>query len=391
MFILELIILLYFVYVVVYTAFFAFAGVFYKALPLLPTQRNLKFCVLIPSYKEDAVIIDVAQKALNQSYAHDHYDVVIIADSLQPSTIAFLQTLPIKVIEVQFESSTKVKSLNMALGQLPNDKYDYAVILDADNIMEPDFLQRQNALLAGYGFKAVQGQRKPKNQNTNLAFLDGVSEAINNHVYRQGHTAAGLSSSISGSGVVFDFALLKEKLSKMTSIGGFDRELELQLLQEGIKVYYYKDAVVYDEKISQASAFQNQRKRWISSQYFYLRKYFKSGMLAFFKGNFTFFNSAILRNIQLPRLINLGLLTVLTAIAVLVHNYLAWGATPWVVLFTVNTIAVLISIPGEFYSRKMLKALLDLPGIFVRMFLLLFKLKNANKKFIHTPHGATSE
>ena len=391
MFILELIILLYFVYVVVYTAFFAFAGVFYKALPLLPTQRNLKFCVLIPSYKEDAVIIDVAQKALNQSYAHDHYDVVIIADSLQPSTIAFLQTLPIKVIEVQFESSTKVKSLNMALGQLPNDKYDYAVILDADNIMEPDFLQRQNALLAGYGFKAVQGQRKPKNQNTNLAFLDGVSEAINNHVYRQGHTAAGLSSSISGSGVVFDFALLKEKLSKMTSIGGFDRELELQLLQEGIKVYYYKDAVVYDEKISQASAFQNQRKRWISSQYFYLRKYFKSGMLAFFKGNFTFFNSAILRNIQLPRLINLGLLTVLTAIAVLVHNYLAWGATPWVVLFTVNTIAVLISIPGEFYSKKMLKALLDLPGIFVRMFLLLFKLKNANKKFIHTPHGATSE
>ncbi|SKC82417.1 glycosyltransferase [Ohtaekwangia koreensis] len=391
MFILELIILLYFVYVVVYTAFFAFAGVFYKALPLLPPQRNLKFCVLIPSYKEDAVIVDVAQKALNQNYAHDHYDVVIIADSLQPSTIAFLQTLPIKVIEVQFESSTKVKSLNMALGQLPTDKYDYAVILDADNIMEPDFLQRQNALLAGYGFKAVQGQRKPKNQNTNLAFLDGVSEAINNHVYRQGHTAAGLSSSISGSGVVFDFALLKEKLSKMTSIGGFDRELELQLLQEGIKVYYYKDAVVYDEKISQASAFQNQRKRWISSQYFYLRKYFKSGMLAFFKGNFTFFNSAILRNIQLPRLINLGLLTVLTALAVLAHNYLAWGATPWVVLFTVNTIAVLISIPGEFYSKKMLKALLDLPGIFVRMFLLLFKLKNANKKFIHTPHGATSE
>jgi hypothetical protein len=39
----------------------------------------------------------------------------------------------------------------------------------------------------------------------------------------------------------------------------------------------------------------------------------------------------------------------------------------------------------------MLKALLDLPGIFVRMFMLLFKLKNANKKFIHTPHGATSE
>ena len=239
MFILELIILLYFVYVVVYTAFFAFAGVFYKALPLLPTQRNLKFCVLIPSYKEDAVIIDVAQKALNQSYAHDHYDVVIIADSLQPSTIAFLQTLPIKVIEVQFESSTKVKSLNMALGQLPNDKYDYAVILDADNIMEPDFLQRQNALLAGYGFKAVQGQRKPKNQNTNLAFLDGVSEAINNHLFRQGSNPIGLSSALIGSGMIFPYAVLKDELSMIDTTVEY-KALQIAFVERAYHINYRK-------------------------------------------------------------------------------------------------------------------------------------------------------
>ncbi|HEY9049610.1 MAG TPA: glycosyltransferase, partial [Ohtaekwangia sp.] len=346
---------------------------------------------LIPSYKEDAVILEVARQALNQTYPAQHYDVVVIADSLQSATLELLRKLPIKVVEVHFESSTKVKSLNMALSQLDAANYDYAVILDADNVMDPKFLELQNSLLVAHPLKAVQGQRKPKNQNNNLAFLDGVSEAINNHIYRQGHTAAGLSSSISGSGVVFDFALLKDKLSKMTSIGGFDRELELQLLLEGIKVYYFRDASVYDEKISQASAFQNQRKRWISSQYFYLKKYFKPGMAAFFKGDFTFFNSAVLRNIQLPRLINLGMLTVLTGIAVLLRNYLALGATLWVILFVINTTAILISIPREFYSRKMLKAILDLPGIFVRMFLLLFRLRNANKKFIHTPHGATSE
>lgn len=391
MFILELIILLYFVYVVAYTAFFAFAGIFYKPLPLTEPGGKLNFCVLIPSYKEDAVIMDVAQQALKQKYPADNFDVVIIADSLQPATLEFLRKLPLKVVEVKFESSTKVKSLNMALSQLNANDYDYAVILDADNVMEPDFLKRQNALLSTYKFKAVQGQRKPKNQNNNLAFLDGVSEAINNHVYRQGHTAAGLSSSISGSGVVFDFTLLKTKLSKMESIGGFDRELELQLLQEGIKVYYFRDAGVLDEKISQASAFQNQRKRWISSQYVYLARYFKPGMAALFKGNFTFFNSAVLRNIQLPRLINLGLLTVLTIAAVLLRNYLTWGAAIWIALFSINTLAILVSIPGEYYSKKMLKAILDLPGIFIRMFLLLFKLKNANKKFIHTPHGVTSE
>ena len=58
----------------------------------------------------------------------------------------------------------------------------------------------------------------------------------------------------------------------MDSVGGFDRELELLLLREGIKVYYYEEAIVLDEKVSKSSTFQNQRKRWIYSQYFYLRK-----------------------------------------------------------------------------------------------------------------------
>jgi len=39
--------------------------------------------------------------------------------------------------------------------------------------------------------RVVQGQRKPKNQNNALALLDGVSEAINNHIYRQGTTSLG--------------------------------------------------------------------------------------------------------------------------------------------------------------------------------------------------------
>jgi cellulose synthase/poly-beta-1,6-N-acetylglucosamine synthase-like glycosyltransferase len=189
---------------------------------------------------------------------------------------------------------------------------------------------------------------------------------------------------------VFDFTLLKEKLSSMDSVGGFDRELEVILLLEGIKVGYLKSAIVYDEKVSQNKAFQNQRKRWISSQYFYLRKYFLSGTSALFKGNITFFNSAVLRNIQLPRLLNIGLLTTLTAILFLVREYLYLGYAIWIVLFTLNTISILIAIPREFYDRKLAIAILQLPLLFLNMFLLLFKLKGANKKFIHTPHGVTS-
>lgn len=387
MWIVELLVLVYFIYVVLYTSVFSVAGQFYRA-PIENKQPALKrFCVFIPCYKEDVVILEVARKALEQSYSSGYYTVVVIADSLQQATINRLLQLPIRVIEVHFESSTKVKSLNEALKKLP-DLFDYAVILDADNVMDIDFISKINAIVSP-AIRAVQGQRKPKNQNNSLAVLDGVSEAINNHIYRQGTVSLGLSASISGSGVVFEYPLFKEKINSMNSIGGFDRELELLLLADGVKVHYHKNAIVYDEKVSQTKTFQNQRKRWISSQYFYLRKYFASGTVALLKGNFTFFNSAVLRNIQLPRLINIGLLSTLTFFLFFIKEYLFFGYSIWLVLFVVNFVSILISIPGEFYTKKLALAVLRLPAIFINMLLLLFKLKGANKKFIHTPHGIT--
>jgi cellulose synthase/poly-beta-1,6-N-acetylglucosamine synthase-like glycosyltransferase len=254
--------------------------------------------------------------------------------------------------------------------------------------MDGSFISKMNAVLST-SVRAVQGQRKPKNQNNSLAILDGVSEAINNHIYRQGTASLGLSASISGSGVAFEYPLFKEKINSMNSVGGFDRELELLLLADEVKVHYHKNAIVYDEKVSQSKAFTNQRKRWISSQYFYLRKYFASGLSALLKGNFTFFNSAVLRNIQLPRLINIGLLSMLTLSLFFVKEFLYFGYSIWLVLFISNTLSILISIPGEFYTKKLALAVLSLPSVFMNMLLLLFKLKDANKKFIHTPHGIT--
>lgn len=387
MWVIEIILLVYFVYVVGYTFIFSVAAHFYKA-NVKKTDVYSKFCVLIPSYKEDNVILDVARRALKQNYPSDKYDVVVIADSLKPETVSKLHELPIIVREVAFENSTKVKSLNAALASLSGD-YGYAVILDADNVMDVDFLKHMNdAGISGY--KAIQGQRKPKNQDTTLSFLDGVSEAINNHIYRQGSVALGFSASINGSGIAFDYSVLKTKLADMNSIGGFDRELELKLLLDGISVYYYPLAIVLDEKTSKSEVFQNQRKRWISSQYFYLRKYFKSGMSKLFKGDYTFFNSSVLRNIQLPRLVNIGLLTLLTIAFSFIQSHLFVGYLPWLILFILNTVAILIAIPREMYSGQLLGSLFALPGIFFRMFLLLFKLRGANKKFIHTPHGVTS-
>ena len=384
----ELLLLVYFIYVVLYTSVFSFASFFYHTPEFLKTANASKFCILVPSYKEDAVILDSVKQNLNQAYPKQNFDIIVIADSLQPSTITALKSLPIKVVEVNFENSTKVKSLRFALNQLT--AYDHAVILDADNVMQHDFLSQVDSAINS-GHKVVQGQRLAKNKNNTLARLDGISEALNNNIYRKGATALNLSSAIVGSGIAFPFELLKKKISTMDSVGGFDRELELLLLRDNIKVFYFDSAIVFDEKVSQQNAFQNQRKRWIYSQYFYLKKYFNEGILALLKGNFTFFNSSVLRNIQLPRLINIGLLTFVTLIFFFLRDQLILGYPIWIGLFLLNTLSILVAIPKEYYTKELFLAVLKLPIIFTNMLLLMFKLKGANKKFIHTPHGAITK
>jgi hypothetical protein len=180
-------------------------------------------------------------------------------------------------------------------------------------------------------------------------------------------------------------------MAGMTSVGGFDREMELLFLARGVKVIYNKPAFVLDEKVQKTNVFENQRRRWISSQYHYLAKYFRKGCAALLKGNVTYFNSAVLRNIQLPRLINLGLLVVFTIILFFLRDYLFLGYWIWPAMLGMTALGMALAIPNELYSRTLLVALLQLPGLFFRMLLLMFRLKGVNKQFIHTPHGLSED
>ncbi|MDH5379528.1 MAG: glycosyltransferase [Cyclobacteriaceae bacterium] len=363
------------------------AGWFYRV-PLFDFNIDKrKFLILIPAHKEDSVIVQVAKEALNQDYPKDKFDVLVIADHLQESTIRELQMLPILLIKLELEESTKVKSLNIALKQYAHN-YENVVVLDADNVMEEKFLLKMNSLHAE-NFVAIQGRRAAKNKSNYLSFLDGLSEEINNHILCKGSNAVGLSAALKGSGMSFEIVSLTENLSQMNSVGGFDKELELLYIQKGVKIKYASNVVVFDEKISKESSFKNQRKRWIASQYFYLSKYFWKGFNHAFRGNISFFNSAVIRNIQLPRLVNIGLALALLLLVSILSVYFPdtnLFTNHWVVCCVLLILGVIFSIPREYWTWKLLTSLIYLPKIFLTMFLLLFNLKNANKKFIHTPH-----
>lgn len=389
--VLEYILFIYFGIAAVYFLIYSFASIFPYRQKKPDKSKNKKIAVFIPGYKEDVVIYDVAKDATNQNYPEKDYDVIVIADSFLPETIDKLNTLPVRVLEVEFEVSTKAKALNKAM-QVLGDNYEVALVLDADNLMNKDFLTKINQAFNN-GFQVVQGHRVAKNQNTPYAILDAVSEEINNHIFRKGHRKLGLSSGLIGSGMAFDYALFKNIMAKIEAIGGFDKELELRLLRDRVKIEYIQDAFVLDEKVQKSEVFAKQRRRWLSAQFHYFREYFFSGLYhLFFKGNIDFFDK-VYQMAWPPRILLLGIVGIVTIIYGLIHlifpdfDSLAFSFKHWTLMLVIVVLAFLFAVPGKFYNEKTFKAVLTLPGAFLLMFSLLFKLKGANKKFIHTEHG----
>ncbi|MBK7030998.1 MAG: glycosyltransferase family 2 protein [Bacteroidales bacterium] len=372
-----------------YIFVFAVAGFFYRQPEYSRNPKIKKIAILIPGYKEDDVIVDVARAALKQDYPSSLFDVVIIADSFQPETLTELRTLPIKVVEVKFEKSTKSKALNKAMEELSND-YEIAVILDADNLMALDFLSKINASFE-YNYVAVQGHRAAKNMDTAFAILDAVSEEINNHIFRKGHRALGLSSAIIGSGMAFQYQFFKDMMATVKAVGGFDKELELIMLKAGFTVNYLHDAVVLDEKIQKAEAFSNQRRRWLSAQILYFKKDMTASIKALItKGNVDYFDKAF-QFMQPPRILLLGAMLLLGIVFIALNLLIGipgWMNIAWAISAGLCVLAFVFSIPRSFYTTETLRALQSLPKGMLLMFLSLLKIKGANKQFIHTKHGA---
>ena len=388
--ILEYVLITYFGFASLYIFIFSLAGLFLKKRKYSNSGLMRKMAILIPGYKEDNVIIEVAKSALQQKYSLNLFDVIVIADSFQQATITKLKALPIKLIEVGFDKSTKSKALNKAMESIGNN-YEIALILDADNIMEPNFIAKINDAF-NKGYIVVQGHRVAKNVNTPFAILDAISEEVNNHIFRKGHRALGLSSGLIGSGMAFDYPFFKETMANINAVGGFDKELELTLLRDGHVIEYLDDAYVLDEKIQKSDDFGNQRKRWLSAQFVYFKKYFFSGLKQLFlKGNIDFVDK-VYQMAAPPRILLLGSVFIITTCYLLMDFFLISG-TPyvtsifWYVTLLITVLAFIMAIPRKFYTIKTLAAVFMLPKAFFMMFLLLFKLKGANKKFIHTKHG----
>lgn len=369
---------------VAYVAFFAIISLFYDkedriaihAAALKDEMTN--FLILYPAYNEDRVITNAIEQFLMQDYPTTHYTVVVISDHMKPDTNDYLRSLPITLLTPTFEKSSKAKAMQFAINEVQGN-FDNVVILDADNVVRPEFLSQLNVLCSIYD--AIQCHRCAKNANNDVAVLDGTSEEINNTIFRKAHNRLGLSSALIGSGMCFDYELFKKNVFKL-STAGEDREMEALLLHQEVFIKYAPDIHVFDEKVSSQDNFQRQRMRWMTAQIQSLFSNLPKIPGAIIHGKINFIDKTI-QQALIPRSI---LIVLLGAISVGITIVVPDWCEKWWILSAVMAISLFIAIPSQLRLRSFSKVL-AIPGLVMRMLKNILHLDRKNTDFIHTQHG----
>ena len=345
----------------------------------LRTDRYYKYLILYPAYNEDRVIVHSVRTFISQYYPYHSFHVAVISDHMQPETNEQLAQLPITLLQPVFEKSSKAKAMQYAMSQI-KESYDYVVILDADNVVNADFLDQLNEVCAK-GYKAIQCHRCAKNSNNDIAVLDGVSEEINNTIFRKAHNRIGLSSALIGSGMCFDFKWFKENVYKLTTAGE-DRELEALLLRQGVYIHYEADIPVFDEKVSNKDNFQKQRLRWMTAQIQSLLNLLPYIPKAILTGNIDYIDKTI-QQALIPR----SMLIVLAFMFAFLVTLLSWRwGIKWWLLFLFICLSLYVSTPKQLRSHSVFGKIVALPKLVWKMVLNILKIDHKNTDFIHTTH-----
>jgi len=251
---------------VLYMGVYAVASLFEKSSVLNKAKIQNRIVVLIPSYQQDDVIEHTVISILGQTYPQRMFDVVVISDHQREMTNMRLAQYPITLLTPDFAKSTKAKSLQYAIFNLPEFKiYDIALVLDADNIVGQDFLTEVNDAFETAATKAIQLHRISRNRDTAIARMGSIFEEINNNIFRRGHIIMGVSAALAGSGTAYDFTWFKTNIMRVKTAGE-DKELEALLLRQGYFIDYFDHILVYGEKQRTTSKMNEQRSRWATQQ-----------------------------------------------------------------------------------------------------------------------------
>lgn len=227
---------------------------------------STRFVFIVAAYNEERVIAGLIESLFRQNYPRSYYDVWVVADNCTDGTATVARRAGAHVLE---RSNATERGKNHALRYafdhlLAEDTApDAVVIVDADNLVHPDFLALVNENFLR-GDQVVQGYLGTKNpDDSNVSRLYYLTYTLANRNCQLARRNAGLVCALGGTGMCISTKLLRR-------IGWHPRSLTEDLefsvqayVEAGVRSIWNHEAIVYDEKPTGFLQSLRQRERWM--------------------------------------------------------------------------------------------------------------------------------
>ena len=253
------------------------------------TDKRFKYAVLVCARDEENVIDQLCDCIKAQDYPEELIDVYVVADNCtdnmkdvarEHGAIVY-ERFNDKKIGKGYALSELLSHINEAVGF---DAYDGYLVVDADNILEPDYISEMNKCFAA-GERLVVGYRNSKNYGDNW-----ISSGYSLWFLRESRQLNGVrnilgtSSEIKGTGFLVHKDIFKRQGGWIHHLLIEDVEFTVDNVLKGERVAYCDTAILYDEQPTDFMTSWGQRKRWCRGYLQVLRKYTLKLVGAFFKG-----------------------------------------------------------------------------------------------------------
>ncbi len=372
-----------FVFPALYSSFIALWGLKTPYVPE-PTKPTRRMRVVVAAHNEATVIAGLSEDLASQTYPPDLLTACVVADRCTDDT-AIVAGRFLDVIERTEGEGAKGAAIAWYLDDAPLDADEALLVLDADNRIGEDFVERVAGSLVG-DVEVVQTYLDISNPDGSvLATANALTYWASNRMVQLSRSNIGWSCDLGGTGM----ALTNTALD---AAGGFtddltdDTALNARLNLAGYRARWLHDVHVFDEKPTDTRSTITQRSRWVRGKRDTQREYGWS----LIRSGFTNAQPALLDLAY--RLYHPGRSFIALAIAILAilaAVFPGWGLWPWWFLAGVAALVVLLPIAFLIVDHVPARYVLKYP--FVTLLALLWLPIRIGSRFLkswnRTEHG----
>ncbi len=338
-----------------YQIIYMIVGLCIKNKPLCQAKSNHKFGLLVCARNEENQIANLIESLRAQDYPSDKFDIFVMADNCTDNTAQVARDNGAIVYErFNNEKIGKGYALDYLIHKIWEDKIicETYIIFDADNVVNKNFINEMNKIY-DMGYEVATSYRNSKNYDDSWVSAGYGLWFLRESRYLNGaRMTLGKCCAISGTGYMVSDGLLKAYNGWPFNTLTEDLEFTSKVVQDGKKIGYASEAVLYDEQpITFRQSFV-QRARWVRGFYQVFGKHGR-GLIknTFAKRSFSCFD--IFATIA-PALI-VGYITMIMYLGFDIYGLIAWD-TKFLVASLIDGLLVML----YFYALLMVVGVITL-------------------------------